>query len=215
MKIIAAIPSLKERTAELCVDLISKQVQEVRVIEGLGRWEAIYKCWEVGLDADILVLLPTDMLVYPGIIDKMISKLGSFDRLSAKCHSKFRGMGSGGVSIYNSRCLPKLMKLSKEKYQDSLRPESNPVVKHLQYYVDSLPTGLHEYELDYKEIYDRYLFQKIKHTGQIKMLRDEFVRLAKFDKDYKAVLQAIDGVKFSMGNKPPLDKKETIKRYRL
>ena len=215
MKIKAVIPTLGERTENLCVQLIGRQVDEVQLISGMGRWEAIYESWKAGLDSDILVLLPSDMLVYPGVVSQLIQRLGSLDRVSGKCHSKFRGMGSGGVSVYNTACLPRLMNISKNMYRNSIRPESEPVIRHLKYSVSDIHTGLHEYELDYREIYDRYKYQLIKHTSQVKRNKEQYESMAKTDKDYKAVLQAIENKPFDMGEKESIDVTQVIKKYKL
>lgn len=222
MKIKAVIPTLGERTEGLCAELIGRQVDSVELVRGLGRWEAIYESWRLGLDADVLVLLPSDMLVRPGVVQQLIEKLENHkvDRVSGQCVSKFRGPGAGGVGVYNTECLPRLMRISKTLYRNSIRPESDPVVKHLNYVVSTIDTGLHEYELDYREIYDRYLYQKIKHTSIVKRMKPLYQQRARTDADYKAVLAAVNGKPFpdSLQSKQPIaddQYSELIKKLNL
>ena len=219
MKIKAVIPTLGERTEGLCAELVGRQVDAVELVRGLARWEAIYESWRLGLDADVLVLLPSDMLVRPGVVQQLVEKLKEHkaDRVSGHCRSKFRGDGSGGISVYDTGCLPRLMRISKTLYRNSIRPESEPVVRHFKYKVFSdVMTGLHEYELDYKEIYDRYIFQKVKHHKQVMRMVPAYQQKAVSDFDYIAVLQALESKDFSMDKKEPITNHTSIiKRYDL
>lgn len=216
MRIRAVIPSLGERTEQLCFELVKRQVNEVIIVEGYERALAIRRAWELGCEVDILVLLPSDLLVAPNCVSQLISQLGSHDRVIGQCRSKFRGMGTGGVGVYNSKCLPRLLSLSKGNYTNAIRPESEPVMKYLNHSVVQTFSGLHEYELDYKELYVRYIFQMLKHSRKVKSLIPEFKRMAKTDDDYIAILQAIEQKGFSMGKKAPItDFEAVIKKYGL
>lgn len=217
MKIIAAIPSLRERTAELCKHLVAKQVNQVVMIEGLGRNDAIRECWKAGVGSDVLVTLASDVLIYPGTVQVLLKQLKNKVRASAICRSKFRNVGRGGLHIYNGRYLQELIDFTdKKEFQDYIRPEAD-TLKHFNHVQLNGPlTGLHEYELDYKEIYDRYCFQTVKHARLIKNLIPNFKKMVDVDDDYKAVWQAINGQPFDMGTKTPInDFEKLIEKYQL
>ena len=216
--IVACVQSMGERSEGLCVELISRQVDKVHVVRGYSRWEAIYRSWELGIGSDIYVSLPCDMLVAPGAVERLADYLDVYDRVSGRCISKFRGNTVGGISVYNPNILPELMRISKEKYKDSLRPESDPIVRHFHYKVTEVMTGYHEYELDYREIYDRYVFQLKKHPA-VRRMKDKWYKLQvgkNKDLDFRAAYKAVSGKEFNMGEKPPLtDYDRVIKKMRL
>ena len=199
MKTLAVILSVGERTEAFCKHLMTLQVKDVKILKGYGRAEAIKKSWEVGLEADRLILIPADCFILPGVVDKLIDSIGDNDRVSGYCYDKFRGRELGGVICYNSKFLPKALE-AWSGFKTNLRPESSLVKAIGKYKIIDVDTALHEYELDYREIYDKYMFTKVKYPAVLAMI-PKFEKRAVEDADYKAVLQALRDQKFSMGKK--------------
>ena len=210
MKTVAVVLSIGERTEAFCNHLISKQVKDVVIVRGLKRAEAYKKSYEIGLEADRLILIASDCLVFPGVVDKLIDGIGDNDRVSGYCFDKFRGRELGGVICYNSKFLPRALD-AWDGFKENMRPESSLVKAIGKYKIINVDTSLHEYELDYREIYDKYKFTKLKYPAVMKMI-PMFKKMAVNDADYRAVLQALEGQKFSMGVKDKIETYTKLKK---
>jgi hypothetical protein len=214
MKKVAVILSTGERTEGFCKHLLTQQVKDVVVVKGLNRAEAIREAWKKGLEGDVLIVISADCLIFPGVVDKLVKGLGDNDRVSGWCIDKFRGRELGGVICYNSKFLPKALAEWKN-YKDNMRPESSLVKAVGKYKILDVDTALHEYEMDYREIYDKYAFTKKKYPAVMSFV-NKFEKMAKEDEDYKAVLLALKELPFTMDTKPRMKTFAQLKKqYKL
>ena len=202
MKVIAVIPSLKERTADVAISLVRKQISDVIVLENLERAESIATAWDISKEYDYLVWTPTDLLIKRGVIDGLLQELikSKTDRIVGRCMSKFRGMTVGGVTIQKTHKNEQLIKHLRAN-PNSLRPESGTALQLLTHVKSNIDAGFHEYFLDYDEIYARYQHHRKKHERQVLRMVQEWRIKAKTDKDFRAAMHGVLGLPQDMESK--------------
>lgn len=207
MKTVAIIPSLNERTSEIAIKLVKDQVFNVVVLEKLSRAESIRTAWEISKDYDYMIWTPTDLLIHPGVIRKLLNDLidSGKDRIVSKCISKFRGMTVGGITIQKTHMNDQLIKTIDK---NSLRPESDTALKLLSNVKSDVVVGYHEYFLDYEEIYLRFQHHRKKHHKQVGKVINLWKQKALTDLDFEAAVTGYLNRPFVMGSKGNLTFKE-------
>ncbi len=209
MKAIAVIPSLCERTAKIATCLVENQVSNVFVLENFERAKSIATAWEISKDYDYLIWTPTDLLIKPGVVGRLLRELikSKQDRIVSKCLSKFRGMTVGGVTIQRTHKNEELIQSLKAN-PNELRPESSTALKLLSNIKSNIVAGYHEYYLDYDEIYTRFQHHRKKHEKQVLRMLQEWEPKGETDWDYKAAIKGVKGLPLNMESKGLLSSTE-------
>lgn len=205
MRIIAVILSIGERTEELSVELMKKQVSEVKLIRGLPMGEAFLEAYRSGLGYDRMVLTGADCLIKPAMVNVLLNKLEGV-RVSGCCHTPFRGKTPGGIMLYDGARLRECIEVYDPQ---QIRPERHVVETIGDHKEIDVVTCLHEYELYYRDLYHKYQL-RIKKWPHLK------ARHFRGGGERKAIRQAILGLPFNMKEREPITNiKRLAKKYKL
>lgn len=166
MKIIGVVRSLGERTEEIAISELEKQVDEVFLLRDIKPfYKTVIKCIDIALEqnADYMITNDADVTIKEGAVKILLNYIKKTNSPLVTSHaiSKFLGKRQGGVRIWSNKNL-KEIKQFLEKKREVIRPESD-IHKEFNGLLIEEVTSEHEYNQFYKDIYDRFVKHSIKH----------------------------------------------------
>lgn len=205
--VIVVIRSVKERTEQLCLKYVLREVIEenVYLIHEKPFRKAVIKNFQIGIENELkwTLAIDADVLLKENAIKEMIfeaEKLSNkyflyqgliFDRF-------FNQFKSGGPHLYRTKMLNDLIHFV-PKDGESLRPESDSfhglVNRDYHYFNDNKFYGLHDFEQNYFDIYRKFFLHAKKHTSSIERLLINFKKSLATNLDNQMALRGlVDGL---------------------
>lgn len=166
MKIIGVVRSLGERTEDIAISELKKQVDKVFLVRDIKPfYKTVIKCIDIALEqnADYMITNDADVIIKEGAVKILLKHIKKTNSPLVTGHtiSKFLGKRQGGVRIWSNKKL-KEIKQFLESNGEVIRPEADIHKKFKGVLVNDV-TSTHEYNQFYRDIYDRFVKHSIKH----------------------------------------------------
>ena len=222
---IVIIRAANERTETLCKKLITQQGvsdKNIWLIHESPFTAALKKSFEIGIEKGKkwTFCVDADVLLRPNAIEKIIELAEKQPRKVCQVQGYmmdkfFGGVRRGGVHLYRTEHLPKILEIISSEEQD-IRPESHALrqMKKKGYPFKVVPyiVGTHDDEQYNFDIYRKAFVQAEKHLSRAELLIIHWKEMAQKDHDFKVALKGFsdsitNSEPVSINNKLPLFKK--------
>lgn len=216
------IRSVGERTEELCIKLISKEVpiKNIVVVKNITPFsealkESYRKGIELGLDWTICIdadVLPRSNMV--SVLSEAIAKQDSniFELQGRILDKFFGGARGGGGHIYRTSLLPDALEVVPTA-EVSLRPETYTFKEmtekgHPYVQIDDI-LAIHDFEQSYTDIFRKGFTHGLKHGHNVPLLRSYWEKEKDHDMDFNVALMGLNAAS-KYNERLQLDPSETV-----